>query len=79
MVWLLMLVDRFCGGDGIGWAEASTRSIKCAFKGLVPLINVGGGGDCPSEPQGKDLICQTCEQEFSPLSGTSTECTGCRT
>ena len=38
-----MLVGRFCGGDGIGWAEASTRSIKCAFKGLVPLINVARG------------------------------------
>ena len=38
-----MLVGRFCGGDGIGWAEASTRSIKCAFKGLVPLIIVARG------------------------------------
>ena len=53
--------------------------LECLLVAVESSSDEDGGGDCPSEPQGKDLICQKCEQEFFSLSGTSTECTGCRT
>ena len=58
--------------------------LECLLVAVESSSDEDGGGDCPSvksEPQGKDLICQKCEQEFVSLSGTSRsiECTGCRT
>ena len=54
--------------------------LECLLVAVESSSDEDGGGDCPSEPQGKDLICQKCEQEFFSLSArTSTECTGCRT